>query len=133
MPTPKVKLFGDKALIKKFGDTALVKSELTDATQKSVILFQARAASYPRQRPGSSYHRTRNLGNNWKTQVKSFASGVRGFVENAVTYGGYVMGPGEQASVHKGVWATTRMILKEKKKQIVGFFETALSNIRKGF
>ncbi len=128
----KVKLTGHKPLIKKLADTDRLYGLLNKAMQKSNIVIQARAQKYPPQRPGSWYVRTRRLGNSWDLNIDQFSGGVRGFVNNPVEYAPDVMGPGTQAEVHKGVWVTTKMILREKKKQIVGFFEWALSSWNKG-
>jgi hypothetical protein len=124
---------GAEELVRTLRNTQFVLKELTDATQKSRVVVHQRASSYPPQRPGSTYRRTRRLGNSWAMNTEPFATGVETFVSNPTEYGPYVMAPENedphQAWMHVGVWPTTRKILEEKRRQIVGFFTVARDRI----
>ena len=126
----KIRVEGDEEIIKKLTNTAIVQGELEDAGVKSGAAVQKRAATYPRQVPGSSYKRTGTLGRNWGFTVKPFATGVRSFLENPVEYAHAVQGTiDQQIDVHKGRWPTTTQMLKEQTQKIVGFFTTARDRI----
>lgn len=127
----KITLKGDKELIKKLTNTAIVRGELVDAATKSAVVIDKRLKTYPKQRPSSTYKRTGTLGRNWGFDVKPFATGVRAFHENPVSYMPDVQDPVEQAPVHQGRWPTTRDALREQQQKIIGFFKTAVTNIRR--
>ena len=122
-------LHGDEELIRKLTNTAIVQGELEDAATRSAAVVTTRARSYPPARPSSTYRRTRRLGNSWDFTVRPLAAGVIALVDNPTEYAAVVMDPDEQAAVHQGRWATTRAILREKQRQIVGFFEFARDSI----
>lgn len=122
-------LLGDKALIAKLQNTAAVQRELTNAAHKSNALIHQTVTKYPRQRAGSTYRRTRRLGNSWEMRVEPFATGVRGFITNPTDYGGYVMGTEDQAWMHVGIWPTLRRVLSDKRAQIVRYWEIARDRI----
>ena len=129
----KLTLFGDEELVKKFNNTTFVRTEITEATQKSNVLVHGRASSYPQQVPGTSYKRTRRLGNSWGMSVQPLGGVVHGFVRNPVDYGKWVIDTFFQAWMHKKRWATTKQILREKRQQIVRFYEVARDNILRKF
>ena len=134
--TVSFKVKGLEQLLKKLdGANGTIRKELNDAMAKSVFVVHERAKTYPPQRPGSTYKRKKSagLGGAWDTEVKSLASDIKGIVSNPTSYGPYVMLEERQAWMHKGRWATTVQIVKEKQHKIMGFFEYAMDRIANSF
>lgn len=122
---------GDEIIARKFVNTTVVETEIRQAADKAAAAIHKRAAHYPPQRPGANYRRTRRLGNSWVMAVQPFGGGVHSLVSNPTDYAPEVMDPAKQASIHSGVWATTRQILAEQRQKILGFYSEAVRRIKK--
>jgi hypothetical protein len=92
--------------------------EAEDAVDKSVKLLAADAADYPPQRSGSNYRRTGTLGRRWGSKVERRGSRINALADNPTSYGSEVMGPDDQAEVHKGRWRTTTQVLLDNLEKI---------------
>lgn len=99
-----------------------LEKELNKAAEKSAVVIKKRAATYPRQRPNSTYRRTNTLGRRWQYRVKDGSA----IVYNRTRYGKWVMGREDQASIHRGKWARTDQIAEEMKQKTDGFYEHAI-------
>lgn len=124
-----VKVKGENKLLDKLSASKRRKY-FGEATDKSLLTIHKEASIYPPQRPGSSYRRTNTLGRRW--EIQPFGGQVNEFggrVVNDTEYGPYVMGPDDQADVHKGTWRTTDKIMEDVKNKIVGFYKEAIKKL----
>ena len=96
--------------------------------QRAVHRLQAAMASYPPQRPGSSYRRTGTLGRRWTTRISESGQGITGTVGNNTAYGPFVQSEMFQASVHRGRWQTDQQILEQQQAAIVADFERVIED-----
>lgn len=72
------------------------------------------------------YRRTRNLAKGWVLKFRELTSEFRVEVSNRVPYLPWVMGPKEQARIHKGRWSTTDQIAQKTNIAIAGDFTRAI-------
>ena len=107
----------------------LVEDEVEDALEQATSLLEDVASEYPLPPPNSSYRRTGTLGRRWNHTVEKRGSEIRGIVDNPTKYGPYVMGPADQAEVHKGRWLTTDEILINSADQLNDIFQGAADKI----
>ena len=98
---------------------------MEDAT---TLLF-ALARRYPPQRAGSTYVRTFSLMRSWGRQIIGSGLSMRGVVSSSsstVPYNRYVMSRADQASIHRGRWATVEDIAERSQRVIGRMFDARL-------
>ncbi len=126
----RVRIEGLDALLnvmKKAPDEMLDEAE--SAVEKSVKLLAADAAEYPPQRSGSNYKRTGTLGRRWGSKVERRGAQISAVADNPTSYARDVMGPEDQADVHKGRWRTTVKVLMDNLDKINQFLLDASNKI----
>lgn len=94
--------------------------------ERSMLLLMADMAKYPRQRSGSRYRRTGNLGRRWTKSVRADYGGLTGTVGNNTPYGPYVQSAERQAWMHQGIWQTDQSVAHRRQSEIVADFERAI-------
>ncbi len=128
-----IEIRGIPELFAKLGSAAAT-STLRPPMQRSVFRLEAGMKKYPGPRAGSSYKRTRRLGNAWTTKIDQSADGLVGTVGNnvrsltGVPYGPFVQSAMFQAGIHKGLWAqhTDEFVATRETPFIIADFEQAI-------
>ena len=100
--------------------------------ERSMLLLMADMAKYPRQRSGSRYRRTGNLGRRWTKSVRADYGGLTGTVGNNTSYGPYVQSADRQAWMHQGIWQTDASVAHRRQNEIVADFERAIQRALRG-
>jgi len=73
------------------------------------------------------YRRTRNLAKGWILRFLEKTDEFRVEVTNRMPYLPWVMGPKEQAAIHKGRWQTTDQVAQKTNIAIAGDFTRAIN------
>ena len=83
-------------------------------------------ATYPPERPNSSYVRTNTLGRNWTHEEFVSLYEISTVLGNVTPYGPYVQDPNEQAWMHVGHWQTTADVMDKREQWVLDQIETGL-------
>lgn len=132
---------GIDELIDKLGAVEAIEI-LEDPMNRAVLRLQGRMATYPPQRPGSTYIRgygfhgkpatSEKLGQHWTTKVTQQTVGYEGRVGNNVTYGPLVQSSAFQTRAHKRTgWVTDQQVLEEEIPAILRDFEKLIEDALK--
>ena len=117
-----IKITGEKLIDAKFKQ--LESADAFEVPMRDVLQdLRADAQDYPPQLPAQRYIRTQTLQRGWFLRTIRQSTTLIGELGNRVRYGGWVMGPTDQAGVHQGRWQTTRSILDEHKRAALVHFE----------
>lgn len=83
--------------------------------------------TYPPERTGQKYVRTRALGNSWSRDIQGDGLALRGIVgsnDNMAPYNRFVQDSERQASIHRGRWTNTvQDVLSRNERTIQDMFE----------
>jgi hypothetical protein len=96
--------------------------------EKSMIRLQSRMATYPPQRPGSTYRRTGRLGRSWTYAITTMTNSLVGKVGNNVVYAPRVQSKRFQQRAFKGRWQTNEDVLQQETLGIIRDFTQGIQD-----
>ena len=108
---------------------AKVNRALRGGVEDGTTYLLALVKRYPPQRSGSTYRRTNTLMRSWSRVISGSGVTIRGVVGssgNMAPYNRYVMSRVDQASVHRGRWATIEDIVERSEATIQRMFDARL-------
>jgi hypothetical protein len=107
-----------------------VNQGMRNGMEDSLTLLFALVRRYPPQRAGQIYVRTYALQRSWGRQIIGSGLEMRGVVSSSsstVPYNLYVMSRADQASIHRGRWATVEDIAENSRGVIQRMFDRRLA------
>lgn len=114
-------------------DLAKLRLEALQAEIAAVLDdIAADTAAYPPPPAGTRYHRTNKLHDAWLDADPTFnlsGATLLAVLTNPISYGPYVQGAGDQASVHAGRWRTTEAIMDAWESRVAARVEDAIGRV----
>lgn len=92
----------------------------------STALLLRDLQTYPPERSGQTYRRTRTLGRSWSREIQGQGLEMRGIVgsnENMAPYNREVQDYERQARVHRGRWSTVQGVSANRERTVQGMFD----------
>ena len=102
---------------------------LRGGTEDATTLLLALVRHYPPPRAGQTYNRTYALQRSWSRMISGSVQSIRGVVSSSsanVPYNRFVMSRNDQASIHRGRWATVEDIAERSQATIQRMFDHRL-------
>lgn len=129
-----IEITGVDKLIAKF-DRIKVNKILTPPMRRALFRIERYMKKYPAKPKGSTYVRTRALGNRWEAQesktITDDGENLTGTIANNVQYAPLVQSARFQVRVHRGRWRTDQMAVDELRAAIVDDFNKAIADALK--
>lgn len=131
MTTTAIRIVGAEDLLAPLAaEPATLLQLLEAAIAKELLQLQAILARYPAAPPGSTYHRTGQLGRLWTAAPPTWDAHAHGFVGaigNATSYGPYVQDATQQ-SPHARAWPTVQATLDARTGDLILAIGTAIAD-----
>lgn len=124
-----ITITGMDELLAKLGKLERVQMALKRPMDMSVKYMQDKIATYPGPRAGSTYRRTRRLGNSWTSLIGYTSAGIQGKIGNVTEYGPFVQGEQQQWYHRETGWKTTSDVAGESEAFVRDVFDKEIRRI----
>lgn len=121
-----IEITGLDRIEKKYG-TLNTLDAVEPAVRRGTLRNQADLATYPPQRPGSTYRRTGTLGRRWANRIERSTDSLRGITGNITPYAPQVQDAKRQMPIFKrNKWQTDVDVMTKNRSAILSDIKTAL-------